>query len=353
MEQVAEYCCEDSDVTYQLAQNFRPMLKEENLLKLFTEIEMPLVRVLADMELTGVRLDVSALTESKAILEEEQKRLEQRLGEIAGHPFNPLSPKVVAQVIFDELRLDPKSKNRSTAEDVLVQLKSRLDNPVHLELIDGILSYRGNKKLLGTYIEALPQEINPKTHRIHCQFNQTVTATGRLSSSNPNLQNIPIRDATGRELRKAFVPDEGEVFFSADYSQIELRLMAHLSQDPNMVEAFLEGDDIHRATAAKIYHKSLEEVTKLERTKAKTANFGIIYGISTFGLASRLNIPRGEAKQLIDGYFSTYPRIREYMDESIRVAREKGYVETLFRQCHRAWLCRAKCYQCAHPGNCC
>ncbi len=328
--QVAEYCCEDSDVTYQLAQKLRPMLKNENLLRLFTEIEMPLVRVLADMELTGVRIDVSALTESKEILEEEQKRLEQRLGEIAGHPFNPLSPKVVAQVIFDELRLDPKSKNRSTAEDVLVQLKGRIDNPLHLELIDGILSYRGNKKLLGTYIEALPQEINPRTHRIHCQFNQAVTATGRLSSSNPNLQNIPIRDAVGRELRKAFVPDEGEVFFSADYSQIELRLMAHLSQDPNMVEAFLEGDDIHRATAAKIYHVPLDEVTKIERTKAKTANFGIIYGISTFGLASRLNIPRGEAKQLIDGYFSTYPRIREYMDESIRIARDKGYVETLF-----------------------
>ena len=330
VEQVAEYCCEDSDVTYQLAQRFRPMLKKENLLKLFTEIEMPLVRVLADMELTGVRLDVAALTESKAILEEEQKRLEQRLAEIVGHPFNPLSPKVVAQVIFDELRLDPKAKNRSTAEDVLVQLKSRLEKPEHLELIDGILNYRGNKKLLGTYIEALPQEINPRTHRIHCQFNQTVTATGRLSSSNPNLQNIPIRDATGRELRKAFVPNEGEVFFSADYSQIELRLMAHLSQDPNMVEAFLEGDDIHRATAAKIYHVPLDQVTKLERTKAKTANFGIIYGISTFGLASRLNIPRGEAKQLIDGYFSTYPRVKEYMDESIRVAREKGYVETLF-----------------------
>ncbi len=330
VEQVAEYCCEDSDVTYQLAQRLRPLLKQENLGKLFTEVEMPLVRVLAEMELTGVRLDVSALTESKTILEEEQKRLEQRLAEIAGHPFNPLSPKVVAQVIFDELRLDPKTKNRSTAEDVLLQLKSRLEKPEHLELIDGILSYRGNKKLLGTYIEALPQEINPRTHRIHCQFNQTVTATGRLSSSNPNLQNIPIRDAVGRELRKAFVPDEGEVFFSADYSQIELRLMAHLSQDPNMVEAFREGDDIHRATAAKIYHKPLDEVTKLERTKAKTANFGIIYGISTFGLASRLNIPRGEAKQLIDGYFSTYPRIHAYMEESIRVAREKGYVETLF-----------------------
>lgn len=330
VEKVAEYCCEDSAVTYLLAQKFRPMLKAENLTKLFTEIEMPLVRVLADMELTGVRCDVNALTESKAILEDEQKRLEKRLAEIAGHPFNPLSPKVVAQVIFDELRLDPRAKNRSTAEDVLVQLKSRLEKPEHLELIDGILSYRGNKKLLGTYIEALPLEINPKTNRIHCQFNQTVTATGRLSSSNPNLQNIPIRDATGRELRKAFVPDEGEVFFSADYSQIELRLMAHLSQDPNMIEAFLEGDDIHRATAAKIYHVPLEEVTKLERTKAKTANFGIIYGISTFGLASRLNIPRSEAKQLIDGYFSTYPRIREYMDESIRVARQKGYVETLF-----------------------
>jgi len=330
VEQVAEYCCEDSDVTYQLAQRLRLLLKQENLGKLFTEVEMPLVRVLAEMELTGVRLDVAALTESKTILEEEQKRLEQRLAEIAGHPFNPLSPKVVAQVIFDELRLDPKTKNRSTAEDVLLQLKSRLEKPEHLELIDGILSYRGNKKLLGTYIEALPQEINPRTHRIHCQFNQTVTATGRLSSSNPNLQNIPIRDAVGRELRKAFVPDEGEVFFSADYSQIELRLMAHLSQDPNMVEAFREGDDIHRATAAKIYHKPLDEVTKLERTKAKTANFGIIYGISTFGLASRLNIPRGEAKQLIDGYFSTYPRIHAYMEESIRVAREKGYVETLF-----------------------
>ena len=330
IEQVAQYCCEDSDVTYQLAQKFRPMLKEEKLMRLFNDIEMPLMRVLAEMELTGVRLDVDALTESKAILEAEQLRLEKRLAEIVGHEFNPLSPKAVAQVIFDELRLDPKAKNRSTAEDVLVQLKNRIERPEHLELIDDILSYRGNKKLLGTYIEALPQEINPKTHRIHCQFNQTVTATGRLSSSNPNLQNIPIRDATGRELRKAFVPDEGEVFFSADYSQIELRLMAHLSQDPNMIEAFLVGDDIHRATAAKIYHVPLDQVTKLERTKAKTANFGIIYGISTFGLASRLNIPRGEAKQLIDGYFSTYPRIREYMDESIRVAREKGYVETLF-----------------------
>ncbi len=330
VEKVAEYCCEDSDVTYQLAQKLRPMLMEQGLMKLFTEVEMPLMRVLADMELTGVRLDVAALTESKSILEAELARLDSRLAELAGHPFNPLSPKVVAQVIFDEKRLDPKAKARSTAEEVLQQLRNKLDKPEDLELIDGILSYRGIKKLLGTYIEALPQEVNPVTGRVHCQFNQTVTATGRLSSSNPNLQNIPIRDALGRELRKAFVPDEGEVFFSADYSQIELRLMAHLSGDPNMVAAFLEGDDIHRATAAKIYHLPLAEVSKLQRTKAKTANFGIIYGISTFGLASRLNIPRSEAKELIDGYFATYPRVKQYMDECIAKAREQGCVETLF-----------------------
>lgn len=327
---VAEYCCEDSDVTFQLAQTLRPLLAEQGLSKLFDEVEMPLVRVLADMELTGVRLDVGALTESKSILEAELKRLDARLAELAGHPFNPLSPKAVSQVIFDELNLDPKAKNRSTAEEVLQLLKNKLERPEHLELIDGILDYRGIKKLLGTYIEALPDEINPSTGRIHCQFNQTVTATGRLSSSNPNLQNIPIRDAMGRELRKAFVPDEGEVFFSADYSQIELRLMAHLSQDPAMIEAFNNGDDIHRSTAAKIYHLELDEVSKLQRTKAKTANFGIIYGISVFGLASRLNIPRGEAKELIDGYFATYPSVKAYMDQSIAVAREKGYVETLF-----------------------
>lgn len=349
VERVAEYCCEDSDVTYQLAQKFKALLQEQKLMKLFTEVEMPLVRVLANMELTGVRCDVAALTESKAILEEELKRLEKEMTLIAGHPFNPLSPKVVGQVIFDELRLDPKAKARSTAEEVLQQLIIKVkgetlkvkrptgDEGETIEeefdkslILEDILSYRGIRKLLGTYIEALPEEINPATGRIHCQFNQAVTATGRLSSSNPNLQNIPIRDAMGRELRKAFIPDEGEVFFSADYSQIELRLMAHLSQDKNMIAAFLEGDDIHRATAAKIYHLPLEEVSKLQRTKAKTANFGIIYGISVFGLASRLNIPRSEAKELIDGYFETYPRIKEYMDECIALAREKGYVETLF-----------------------
>jgi len=331
IEQVAEYCCEDSDVTFQLYQLFDKMLKEQKMERLFNDIEMPLVKVLADMELTGVRLDTSALKESESVLNNELKRLEAELTRLAGHPFNPLSPKAVGVVLYDEQKMDPKSKQRSTAEEILQQLKLKVaDKPEQVEMIDDILSYRGTKKLLSTYIEALPQVVNPNTGRIHAQFNQTVTSTGRLSSSNPNLQNIPIRDEMGRELRKAFIPDDGEVFFSADYSQIELRLMAHLSQDPNMVEAFLSGEDIHRATAAKIYHLPLEEVSKLQRTKAKTANFGIIYGISVFGLASRLNIPRSESKELIDGYFSTYPKIKEYMEKSIEVAREKGYVETLF-----------------------
>ncbi len=329
--QVAEYCCEDSDVTWQLAQIFRQELAKEGLVRLFEEVEMPLVKVLADMELTGVRLDTSALKESEGVLNAELKRLDGRLSELAGHAFNPLSPKVVAAVLYDEQKMDPKNKQRSTAEDILQQLKGKVaDNPDKLEIIEDILSYRGIKKLLSTYIEALPAEINPTTGRIHTSFNQTVTATGRLSSSNPNLQNIPIRDELGRELRKAFIPDAGEIFFSADYSQIELRLMAHLSQDPNMLEAFKSGEDIHRATAAKIYHLDPAEVTKLQRTKAKTANFGIIYGISTFGLASRLNIPRSEAKELIEGYFATYPKVKEYMEQSIETAREKGYVETLF-----------------------
>ena len=329
VDKVMQYCCEDSDVTLQLYKVFKNELKKEKLEKLFYEIEMPLVKVLADMELTGVRIDVAALKESEGILNQELKNIEARITDIAGHPFNPLSPKAVGTVLFDEMKLDPKAKKTksgqyTTSEEVLQKLRDK--SPI----IDEILNYRGVKKLLSTYIEALPQEINHRTGRIHAQFNQTVTATGRLSSSNPNLQNIPIRDELGRELRKAFIPDEGEVFFSADYSQIELRLMAHLSQDPNMTEAFLSGEDIHTATAAKIYHLPVGEVTKLQRTKAKTANFGIIYGISVFGLASRLNIPRSEAKQLIDGYFVTYPKVQEYMNKSIEVAREKGYVETLF-----------------------
>lgn len=329
VDKVMQYCCEDSDVTLQLYKVFKNELKKEKLEKLFYEIEMPLVKVLADMELTGVRIDVAALKESEGILNQELKNIEARITDFAGHPFNPLSPKAVGTVLFDEMKLDPKAKKTksgqyTTSEEVLQKLRDK--SPI----IDEILNYRGVKKLLSTYIEALPQEINHRTGRIHAQFNQTVTATGRLSSSNPNLQNIPIRDELGRELRKAFIPDEGEVFFSADYSQIELRLMAHLSQDPNMTEAFLSGEDIHTATAAKIYHLPVGEVTKLQRTKAKTANFGIIYGISVFGLASRLNIPRSEAKQLIDGYFVTYPKVQEYMNKSIEVAREKGYVETLF-----------------------
>ena len=331
VEQVAEYCCEDSDVTFQLYRTFAPMLQSEGMEKLFSDIEMPLVCVLAEMELTGVRLDASALKESESELKEELTRLDNRLAELVGHPFNPLSPKAVATVLYDEQKMDPKGKSRSTAEEILQQLRNKvLDNEKKVEIIDDILAYRGVKKLLSTYIEALPLEVNPRTGRIHAQFNQTITATGRLSSSHPNLQNIPVRDEMGRVLRKAFVPDPGEVFFSADYSQIELRLMAHLSQDPNMVEAFLSGEDIHRATAAKIYHLPLDEVTKLQRTKAKTANFGIIYGISSFGLASRLNISRTEAKELIDGYFATYPKVKEYMEKCIAVAHEKGYVETLF-----------------------
>ena len=326
---VAEYCCEDSDVTFQLYEHLRKEVAPYG--RLFNEVEMPLVKVLAEMELTGVRLDTAALKESESVLAAELIRLENRLAELAGHPFNPLSPKAVAAVIYDEQQMDPKARQRSTAEDILQQLKLKVsDDAVKTEIIDDILAYRGAKKLLSTYIEALPGEINPRTGRIHAQFNQTVTATGRLSSSNPNLQNIPIRDEMGRELRKAFIPDDGEVFFSADYSQIELRLMAHLSQDKNMTEAFLSGEDIHAATAAKIYHLPVAEVSKLQRTKAKTANFGIIYGISVFGLASRLNIPRSEAKQLIDGYFETYPGVKAYMDQSIASAREAGYVGTLF-----------------------
>lgn len=319
----------DCTTTLQLADDYRQVIKDRGLNHLCYEVEMPMVRVLADMELTGARIDVNALTESREILMHEAERLETRLAEIAGHPFNPNSPKGVAELVFDELHLDPKGKNRSTAEDNLILLKSKQTKPENIELIEGILSYRSIKKLLGTYIDALPTYINPQTGRIHCQFNQTVTATGRLSSSNPNLQNIPIREAMGREIRKAFVPDDGEVWFSADYSQVELRLMAHLSGDQNMIAAFNEGDDIHAATAAKIYHHDIKDVTKDERRNAKTANFGIIYGISTFGLASRLDIPRTEAKRLIDGYFETYPGVKAYMDNIVAQTRNKGYAETL------------------------
>ena len=289
---------------------------------------MPLVRVLAEMEISGVRIDTEALRRSSADLGERLAAIEQEIYELAGTSFNISSARQVGEILFERLKIDEKARKTktgqySTTEEVLEKLRYR--HPI----VDKILTYRGLRKLLSTYIDALPELINPATGKIHTSFNQTVTATGRLSSSNPNLQNIPIRDEEGREIRRAFIPEEGSLFFSADYSQIELRIMAHLSGDPAMIEAFVSGLDIHAATASKIYKVGIDEVTKEMRRKAKTANFGIIYGISTFGLAERLNIPRSEAKQLIDGYFETFPRVKQYMEQSIEVAREKGYVETL------------------------
>jgi DNA polymerase-1 len=321
--------CEAADVALALSSGLHDELKQRQQEKLFYDVEMPLALVLGDMELTGVRIDVEALTASRDELNRSAAEVEQKMYDLAGHSFNPQSPRAVGEVLFGEMQLDPKAKKTKsgqyvTSEEVLLKLRDK--SPI----IDHILTYRGIKKLLSTYVDALPEMINPETGRIHASFNQTVTVTGRLSSSNPNLQNIPVRDEMGRVLRAAFVPDDDCVFFSADYSQIELRLMAHLSQDPNMIDAFRHGGDIHTATAAKIYHVRPEEVTKMQRTKAKTANFGIIYGISTFGLSSRLNIPRSEAKELIEGYFATYPGVQAFMDASIEKAREQGYVETLF-----------------------
>lgn len=289
---------------------------------------MPLVRVLAEMEIGGVRIDTEALRRSSAILTEKLAGTEQEIYTLAGVPFNISSARQVGEILFERLKIDEKARKTktgqySTTEEVLEKLRYR--HPI----VDKILEYRGLRKLLSTYIDALPELINPSTGKIHTSFNQTITATGRLSSSNPNLQNIPIRDNEGREIRRAFIPEEGELFFSADYSQIELRIMAHLSGDPAMTEAFVSGQDIHAATAAKIYKVNIDEVSKEMRRKAKTANFGIIYGISTFGLAERLNIPRSEAKQLIDGYFETFPQVKAYMEQSIETARQKGYVETL------------------------
>lgn len=332
VERVAEYAAEDADVTLRLKNYFAPRLKEENLESLFFDIEMPLVYVLAEMEATGVTLDTEALKQSSIELTTSLIKLEHEIYEMAGVEFNINSSKQVGEILFERLRIDEKAKktktgNYSTGEDVLEKLRSK--HPI----IGKLLEYRGLKKLLSTYIDALPELINPETGKIHTSYNQAVTATGRLSSTNPNLQNIPVRDALGREIRKAFTADNDEcVFFSADYSQIELRIMAHLSNDANMVDAFLSGTDIHSVTAAKIYGITVNDVTSDMRRKAKTANFGIIYGISVFGLAERLNIPRAESKELIEGYFRTYPCVREYMDESIQVAKEKGYVETLFNR---------------------
>lgn len=330
-EAVYKYACEDADVTLKLKNKLEKELEENGVKPLFEEIEMPLVPVLAYMERNGVRIDTEALKETSKHFTARMHQIEEEVHQMAGVDFNIASPKQVGEVLFDRMKIIEKAKKTKTgqyvtSEEVLESLRGK-----H-EIIGKILEHRGLKKLLGTYIDALPLLINPTTGRIHTSFNQTVTATGRLSSSNPNLQNIPIRNEDGKEIRKAFIPDDGCEFFSADYSQIELRIMAHLSEDPHMIDAFNNEQDIHAATAAKIYKVKLEEVTREQRSKAKTANFGIIYGISVFGLAERLNVDRKEAKELIDGYFENYPHVKEYMDKSIQVAREKGYIETIFKR---------------------
>ena len=327
--EVYEYAAEDADITLQLKNKLEPELKKQGAEKLFYEIEMPLMPVLAEMEMTGVCLDTDSLAETSKQLTQRMLDIEQRIYELAGEHFNIASPKQVGDILFDKLKIIDKAKKTKkgqyvTSEEVLQQLRHK-----H-EIVGLILDHRGLKKLLGTYIEALPRLINPRTGHIHTSFNQTITATGRLSSSDPNLQNIPIRGEDGKEIRKAFIPEPGCLFFSADYSQIELRVMAHLSQDPQMIEVFREGKDLHAATAANIYKKPIEEVTRDERTKSKRANFGIIYGITVFGLAERLDIPRDEAKMLIDGYFDTFPQVHDYMEKSKEVARQQGYVTTLF-----------------------
>ena len=333
-EEVYKYACEDADVTLRLKNVLEKQLREQGAYDLFHDIEMPLVPVLAQMEFNGVRIDTDTLRETSALYTQRLQEIEQDIYSLAGQPFNISSPKQVGEMLFDTLKISAKAKKTkggqySTSEEVLESLRDK--HPV----VGRILDYRGLKKLLSTYIDALPALINPRTGRIHTSFNQTVTATGRLSSSNPNLQNIPIRHEDGREIRRAFIPDDGCEFFSADYSQIELRIMAHLSGDTNMMEAFRLGQDIHAATAAKVYKVPLAEVTRDQRSKAKTANFGIIYGISAYGLSDRMHVPVKEAKELIDGYFQTYPQVKAYMDSSIALARDKGYTET---------ICRRRCY---------
>ena len=333
-EEVYKYACEDADVTLRLKNVLEKQLRAQGAYDLFHDIEMPLVPVLAQMEFNGVRIDTDALRETSALYTQRLQEIEQDIYSLAGQPFNISSPKQVGEMLFETLKISAKAKKTkggqySTSEEVLESLRDK--HPV----VGRILDYRGLKKLLSTYIDALPALINPRTGRIHTSFNQTVTATGRLSSSNPNLQNIPIRHEDGREIRRAFIPDDGCEFFSADYSQIELRIMAHLSGDSNMMEAFRLGQDIHAATAAKVYKVPLAEVTRDQRSKAKTANFGIIYGISAYGLSDRMHVPVKEAKELIDGYFQTYPQVKAYMDSSIALARDKGYTET---------ICRRRCY---------
>lgn len=329
---VYEYACEDADITLQLKSILEKELDKDGTTPLFRDVEMPLVKVLAYMERNGAMIDPNALAETSRHFTERMEALEKEIyQEAGGTPFNILSPKQVGDILFDRMKIVDKPKKTKTgqyvtSEDVLETLRAE-----H-KIVDLILQYRGLKKLLGTYVDALPQLVNPATGKIHTSYNQTVTATGRLSSSNPNLQNIPVRDEDGKEVRKAFIPEPGCKFFSADYSQIELRIMAHLSQDQNMIEDFKLGHDIHAATAAKVFHKKIDEVTKSERSKAKTANFGIIYGISAFGLAQRMGVSRTEAKELIENYFKTYSGIKNYMDRSIEEARAKGYIETILKR---------------------
>lgn len=326
---ICDYACEDADITLQLMEPLKAEMEKNQLTRVFHEIEMPLMPVLAQMERNGVRLDTEALSETGEQFRQRMQQLESEIYELAGHPFTITSPRQVGEVLFDELKLNEKAKKTksgqySTGEEVLEAIKHK--HPI----VEKILAHRALKKLISTYIDALPKLINPATGRIHTSFNQAVTATGRLSSSNPNLQNIPVRGDDGREIRKAFVPEPGCIFFSADYSQIELRIMAHLSADEHLVNDFRCGRDIHAATAARIFHKPIEEVSRDERRKAKTANFGIIYGISAFGLAERMEVSRTEAKELITNYFETYPRVKEYMQTSVERARELGYIVTEF-----------------------
>ena len=329
--EVYEYACEDADITLRLKNVLEPKLKEADVEQLFWEIEMPLVRVLAEMEMNGVVIDTRQLQETSRLFTERLIDIEKEIYLLAGESFNISSPKQVGDILFGKLQIIDKPKKTKTgqyvtSEEVLQQLRSK-----H-QIVDSILKYRGLKKLLGTYVDALPKLINPRTGHIHTSFNQTVTATGRLSSSDPNLQNIPVRGEDGKEIRKCFIPEPGCLFFSADYSQIELRVMAHLSGDENMIRAFSEGYDIHAATASTIYKKPIADISRDERTKSKRANFGIIYGITVFGLAERLDIDRQEARQLIDGFFETFPKVHDYMEQAKELVRQKGYAETLFHR---------------------
>ena len=328
---VYEYAAEDADVTLKLKNKLEGELKKYGAEELFYNIEMPLMPVLAEMEMNGVTIDTQSLADTSDVLTKRMEEVEKEIYELAGAPFNIASPRQVGEVLFDKLQIVEKAKKTKTGqyvtnEEVLQSLKGK-----H-KIVEAILEHRGLKKLLCTYIDALPKLINARTGHIHTSFNQATTATGRLSSSDPNLQNIPVRGEEGKEIRKAFIPEPGCLFFSADYSQIELRVMAHLSGDENMIEAFREGHDIHAATAAKIYKEEMESVTRDQRTKAKRANFGIIYGITVFGLAERLEISRDEAKMLIEGYFETFPKVKEYMEKAKEQARNQGYVETQFHR---------------------